>query len=115
MTRTSDQTAQTATIRRLNDAFRQTFRGGRVVISHGIGTLSNEELLTLFEAIQHFDAFDQDNNPHDEHDFGRVTFKGEEYLWKIDYYDTALRHLSPDPANPAKTRRVLTIITADDY
>jgi hypothetical protein len=36
-------------------------------------------------------------------------------LFKIDAYDRAQRGRSPDPADPAVTHRVLTIMLADEY
>ena len=34
---------------------------------------------------------------------------------KIDYYDRATEAGSPDPADPAVTTRVLTLMRADEY
>lgn len=36
-------------------------------------------------------------------------------FWKIDLYDEQLVYGSPAPANPAVTRRVLTIMFPSDY
>lgn len=65
--------------------------------------------------IAAFDAFTEGNNPHGEHDFGTVSLGLERYFWKIDYYDSSLQLGSPDPADPAVTVRVLTIMRADEY
>jgi hypothetical protein len=46
---------------------------------------------------------------------GRFTVGGEDYYWKIDYYDRKLEFHSPDPADPVVTLRVLTIMRADAY
>ena len=39
----------------------------------------------------------------------------ERVLWKFDYYDRDLQFGSEDAANPAVTRRLLTIMFADEY
>lgn len=39
----------------------------------------------------------------------------ENYYWKIDYYDQDLALHSSDPANPALTILVLTIMLVDEY
>ena len=40
---------------------------------------------------------------------------GQEVLFKIDYYDNNLRFHSPDPADPAVTRRIMTIFLPEEY
>ena len=62
-----------------------------------------------------FDAFTEDNDPHGEHDFGAFDHAGHRIFWKIDYYDQSLEFGSENPADPAKTTRVLTIMLADEY
>jgi len=41
--------------------------------------------------------------------------EGHRILLKIDYYDPTLSWLSEDPADPAKTRRVLTVMLSHEY
>jgi hypothetical protein len=36
-------------------------------------------------------------------------------FFKIDYYDRTLTAHSPDPADPAVTRRVITVMLASEY
>jgi hypothetical protein len=62
-----------------------------------------------------FERFDADNDPHGEHDFGALTVEGHRLLWKVDYYDSTLTAGSPDPADPAVTTRVLTLMLAEEY
>ena len=55
------------------------------------------------------------NDPWDEHDFGAVEAGGVRVFWKIDCHDPELRGLSADPADPARTVRVLTVMLAEEY
>ncbi|WP_246710066.1 DUF3768 domain-containing protein [Rhizobium leguminosarum] len=105
----------TATIRGLNDAFRCNPTVGRVVITPGVGALSHDQRLTLLRAVVGFGDFNAGNDPYNEHDFGAIEQDGISYFWKIDYYDQDYDMGSPDPANPHVTRRVLTIMRADEY
>ena len=106
---------RTATIRALNDAFRRNPTAGRAVMTKGVNALPHDQRLTLLRAVVGFSAFDAGNNPHNEHDFGAIDIDGVSYFWKIDYFDQDYDMGSPDPANPHVTRRVLTIMRADEY
>lgn len=102
-------------IRTLNDIFRATFNGGQVVVTPGVDQLPPDSKMRLVRAVQSFDTFDDGNDPHREHDFGAIDQDGENYFWKIDYYDLEMRFGSEDPSDPKKTTRVLTIMRADEY
>lgn len=104
-----------ARVRALNDAFRRSFAGGQVVETPGVVELLEADRIALLLAVRRFSTFDADNDPHGEHDFGAVEVGGERFFWKIDAYDRALLGGSPDPADPAATTRVLTIMRADEY
>ncbi|WP_165448660.1 DUF3768 domain-containing protein [Rhizobium leguminosarum] len=104
-----------ATIRTLNDAFRRNPTAGRVVITPGVSALPHDQRLALLMAVVGFDNFNAGNDPYNEHDFGAIEQDGASYFWKIDYYDLDYDMGSPDPANPHVTRRVLTIMRADEY
>lgn len=99
----------------LNDAFRRSFAGGQVVETPGVVELAEVDRIALLLAVRRFDRFDASNDPYGEHDFGAVEVGGERFFWKIDAYDRAMRGSSPDPADPAVTTRVLTIMRADEY
>lgn len=103
-------------IAKLNDVLRTTFLTGKVVFTAGITALSDEQRSMVVEAVQRFDRFTWRNDPQGEHDFGAVKLAGiGQIFWKIDYYDLSYSYLSDDPADPAKTRRVLTIMLAEEY
>ena len=107
---------RSATIATLNDQFRKTGVGGQIVITTGIEAYSVYEKTQIFQAIQQFDQFTQENDPYGEHDFGKVTAPdGQAVFWKIDYYDSQTEYGSPDPSDPAKTQRVMTVLLADEY
>ena len=102
-------------VRALNDAFRRSFAGGRVLETPGVAALREADRIALLLAVRRFDRFDADNDPHGEHDFGSLEVGGCRCLWKIDLYDTTLLGHSPDPADPSVTVRVLTIMRAEEY
>jgi hypothetical protein len=104
-----------AQIAALNDRFRRTFTGGEVYLTAGVRALADDQPLEpLLAAVQtHVPAAGDD--PYGERDFGSLSFGGTTIFWKIDYYDLDRRCLSPDPADAAVTRRVLTIMRADEY
>jgi hypothetical protein len=101
--------------RTLNDAFRTTFRGGKVVKTASVAALPDMVVAEAFKQVASFDEFTEDNDPHGEHDFGAFELCGRTFFWKIDYYDKALEYGSEDPSDPEKTTRVLTLMLAEDY
>jgi hypothetical protein len=102
-------------IRMLNDAFRRSFMGGTVVVTAGFESLSADRRHTILARIRAFDQFNEDNDPHDEHDFGLIEDGDVRCFWKIDYYDTDMELMSPDPADSTVTTRVLTVMLVDEY
>lgn len=103
------------TIRCLNDKFRRSLTGGRIMLTAGVQALPQSLLAALLARLKAFELFTDDNDPHGEHDFGAIDLEGQKYFFKIDYYDPNLRQGSEDPADPAKTVRVLTLMRADEY
>lgn len=99
----------------LNDQARQTFTGCRVCITLGIQTLGEDALRAILLAVQRYDTFTPDNDPYEEHDFGKIEFGEQVIFWKFDYYDLDLSMMSPDPSDPTVTARVLTVMLADEY
>jgi hypothetical protein len=108
-------TVKSDAIRVLNDNFRSTFIGGQMFMTAGMSELPLDVKANVFLKVKSFSAFDKDNDPHGEHDFGSFEVAGETFFWKIDYYDCDCRGGSEDPANPDITTRVLTIMLAEEY
>jgi len=105
----------TLRIRELNDAFRGAGDGGRILFTAGVSGLGVAFSHQAIALVRRFDAFTPDNDPHKEHDFGSFTHEGQKLFWKMHYYDAACELGSDDPADPAKTVRVLTIMLAEEY
>ena len=118
-------------IARLNDRARQAMGLACVAVAtEGFRALPEADQSRVRELVETFDAFTPDNDPYGERDFGAI-YRGsdgrwttsypaqgravEKVFWKIDAYDRALQFGSEDPANPAVTRRVLTIMLASEY
>lgn len=99
----------------LNDQFRSTFTGGQVFMTAGINALDERTRAEIIAAVMEFDAFDEGNDPYGEHDYGTVQIAGKTYVWKIDTYDLRLKYMSPDPSDPAVTRRCLTILLPSEW
>src|SRR6266853_5615812 len=106
--------AKTKRIRELNDTFRRTFTGGRVMLTSGVDALPPDVKAKVLQAVRSFDAFDHDNDPHHENDFCSFEVDGERYFAKIDYYSPDMQRGSEDPADPKITTRVLTIMRASE-
>ena len=108
-------------IRSLNDQLRRhlleggSVGGGSAVMTPGIGALGQQAVRRLIQTIATFDDFCTANDPHGEHDFGAFEFDGTPVMFKIDYYDRDLQFHSPDPADPAVTQRVISIMLATEY
>jgi hypothetical protein len=108
-------TTRAERIRALNDALRTTFRGGRVLVTQGVRALPLEQNAAVLRAVQAFDGFTPENDPHGEHDFGSLEVEGHKVCFKVDCYDERMELGSEDPADPARTTRVLTIMLAEEY
>jgi hypothetical protein len=106
---------KTAQIRALNDQLRQRLVGGMAVITPGIAALGQEAVARIIKTIEVYDNFCHANDPHEEHDFGAFEADGHRVFFKIDYYDETLAVHSPDPSDPSVTKRVITIMLAEEY
>ncbi len=113
----------TAKIRELNDLTRKQIFASHlvralpctIVHTQGIEAFSDHDREKIYIAVRDFNSFTESNDPHQEHDFGSITFEGQKIFWKIDYYAHDMQHGSENPADPKQTCRVLTIMLASEY
>ena len=116
--RTMSAAARTSRIRNFNDAFRTTLEGGRCLFTAGVSDLGVPFSTAALVAVRAFKDFTADNDPYGEHDFGALDIDGVEgkICWKIDYYaDSSCAAGAADPAEAARTFRVLTIMLASEW
>lgn len=113
----SPSTATRNRIRDLNDAFRSTgpTLRGRWVLTRGVHEQGADFITDAVDLIRQFDAFEGAEDPYGEHDFGSIKVHGQHLFWKIDYYDLTMSYGSENPANPAVTTRILTVMLASEY
>ena len=97
-----------------NDQVRQTLFRDRLIITNGIQCLSQDTQNKIFTAIESYEEFQESNDPHKEHDFGALEVDGNSMFWKIDYFDNELEYHTPDVLDRSVTRRVLTVMLAEE-
>lgn len=94
----------------LNDQFRKNSIRD---IYFTCGAQGLEDLEGLMRAVREFDDFNEGNDPYQEHDFGRIDWKGDKVFWKIDYYNETLDAWE-DPLL-GSCRRIMTVMLAEEY
>ena len=111
MDTTAVQNDNSAEIARLNDGARDNVV--HYIATRGILSLDPVVIPKIYNSVQNFKDFTEDNDSYGEHDFGWFTVSGVKIFWKIDYYDEALKGWC-DPLSP-DCHRILTIMRADEY
>ena len=108
---------QTDQIRALNDDLRRHLSSNSelALMTPGIAALGKDAVDRIVLTVATYDDFCHANDPHEEHDFGSFEADGKLIFFKIDYYDRTLTYHSPNPADPSLTKRVITIMLADEY
>ena len=115
---------QAVAIAEQNDRFRTSWGTdptvpGRFVMTQGVAALSPSAQALMVFAVRTFTNFTEDNDPHGWHDFGAFEIedggRAVRLYWKIDLYDADERFGSEVPEDPARTRRVLTILLPDEW
>ena len=94
----------------LNDQLRTTFKGGRVQMTRSFYDLDDRLRGRALCAMSRYNRFDPDS----EHDSGVFIFGGFAFEWQIEYRSAKGTGCSPDPSDPEKTLRVLTLYATGD-
>jgi hypothetical protein len=94
----------------LNDQLRTTFKGGRVQMTRSIYDLDDRLRGRALSVFARYNKF----HPDSEHDWGTFIFAGYSFEWRIEYRGKDGVGQSPEPADPEKTLRVLTLYAIDD-
>ena len=106
---------QSERIRELNDAFRTTLIGGRVVLSAGVRILSECLRRRVMRTLQSSRALRSFGKPNPEHESGTFTVQDIEFYWTIDYYDSTPEFAVRDPSDQVSTKRVLTLMLSSEH
>jgi Protein of unknown function (DUF3768) len=99
----------TERIRELNDAFRSTFSGGKIMMTPPVHELPDCVKADALVKVATRVLTIRTVNTTVFELVGRTSY------WKIDYYDERYEFGSEDPADPEKTTRVLTLTLAAEY
>ncbi|MBA98305.1 MAG: hypothetical protein CMN10_15820 [Roseobacter sp.] len=119
-----DPVREAALIAAQNDAFRHSILGntpvadapqGQFVMTPGVAALGPVAHLELTRRVAAFDAFNADSDPQGWHEMGVIEFEDTTVWFKVDLYDTDYQYGSPEPSDPAQTRRVLTLLLPSEY
>ncbi len=86
-----------------------------IVATAGVQSLGESFISEVTQVLREFKEFAEENDPYGEHDFGAFKVRDLTLFFKIDYFDLTLSSHSPDAADPNLTKRVLTIMLAEEY
>ncbi|MFA7253495.1 MAG: DUF3768 domain-containing protein [Patescibacteria group bacterium] len=101
------------------DKFQEMARRNDVARKLGLGlTVTKKaaelpDLEELLYAVRSFNKFSTKDDPYGWHDLGRLEWRDQSVLWKIDYYDPTL-HYFADPLSD-DCKRVITVMLASEY
>lgn len=99
-----------AKIIELNDLLRSSFKGGRVQMTQSVFDLDAQLRGRALAVMARYNKFDSDS----DHDAGVFIFAGYSFEWHIEYRSNDGKGVSPDPSDPSKTFRVLTLYALHD-
>lgn len=87
----------------------------RVFDSPGIAALTAEERAEIRDKIAAVDASGRADDACGFRDLGVVEVDGRCVEWRIDAFDPLMQALSDQPADPAKSQRVLSISLVGEW
>ena len=97
-----------AAIAKLNDELRQSIPHlpypHQMVLTDEVAAVATDQLSELLNQVKSFNSFSEDNDPHGEHDFGKIMLQGDSFFWKFDYYDPTMKYFEENG------QRVLTLM-----
>ena len=73
-------------------------------MTSGVNALGTKAVVDILISVKAFNNFNEDNDPHGEHDFGSFNYEDQKIFWKIDNYNGQEGY-----------DLVLTIMLADEY
>lgn len=83
----------------------------RFIITRSI--IDDPDMADIVGAMRSFNTFSEDNDPHEEHDWGRFEVNGEWFNFKFDYFEDSECNFGADDLN--NCYRVLTLMRASEY
>jgi hypothetical protein len=101
-------------VRQFNDQCRKTFSACTILVAPIVEGLPDDEKATLIEAVRTFEQFNDEDDPHHEHQFDRIELFGKSWCWLFLYYDDMLRLCSKCPPAAKKTDRILLIMDMEE-
>lgn len=84
-------------------------------MTRSVAALPDNTREKALHAMKTYNDFSEDNDPYGEHDCALFEVNGHKFVFKIDYYDLDMQYGSPDPTDPAKTTRVITLMLSQDW
>lgn len=109
----TDKPVLAEAIARVNDEIRRkipaVLKPHLLMLTDEVAALPINELSQLLVLVRDFNSFTEDNDPYNEHDFGKIDFNGMSFFWKIDYYDPELKSFQENGT------RVVTVMFTHEY
>lgn len=67
-------------IQTLNDNFRKSLLGGKVMLTRGIFSKGQKAINEILDSVKIFNNFNSKNDPYNEHDYGSFVYNGQKIM-----------------------------------